>query len=97
MRELGISVTAYGVMSRGLLTGSPITSPKDFRKHFPRFQGENFEKNRAIVSALNAIAKSMNATAAADGHCLGDVARRGNYSAYWRDAAQAIGRILGST
>ena len=64
VRELGISVTAYGIVSRGLLTGSPITSPKDFRKHFPRFQGENFEKNRSIVDALNAIAKSLNATAA---------------------------------
>jgi pyridoxine 4-dehydrogenase len=64
VRELGIGVTAYGVVSRGLLTGSPITSPKDFRKHFPRFQGENFEKNRAVVNALNAVAKAMNATAA---------------------------------
>lgn len=63
VRELGISVTAYGVMSRGLLTGSPLTSPKDFRRHFPRFQGENYEKNRAIVAALNAIAASKNATA----------------------------------
>jgi aryl-alcohol dehydrogenase-like predicted oxidoreductase len=62
--ELGISVTAYGVMSRGLLTGSPVNSPKDFRKHFPRFQGENYEKNRAIVGALNSIAKSRNATPA---------------------------------
>ena len=63
VRELGISVTAYGVLSRGLLSGSPITSPNDFRKHFPRFQGENFEKNRAVVDALNEIAKSKNATA----------------------------------
>ena len=64
VRELGISVTAYGVVSRGLLTGSPITSPKDFRKHFPRFQGENYEKNRSLINALNTIAKGMNATAA---------------------------------
>jgi aryl-alcohol dehydrogenase-like predicted oxidoreductase len=64
VRELGISVTAYGVLSRGLLTGSPITSPKDFRKNFPRFQGENYEKNRTVVDALTGIAKSKNATAA---------------------------------
>lgn len=64
VRELGMSVTAYGIVSRGLLTGSPITSPKDFRKHFPRFQSENLEKNRAIVDALNSVAKSLNATAA---------------------------------
>ena len=37
VRELGISVTAYGVLSRGLLSGSPITSPKDMRNRFPRF------------------------------------------------------------
>ena len=63
VRELGIDVTAYGVLSRGLLTGSPVNSPKDFRRHFPRFQGENLEKNRTVVSALNSIAKSKNATA----------------------------------
>jgi aryl-alcohol dehydrogenase-like predicted oxidoreductase len=64
VRKLGISVTAYGVLSRGLLTGSPITSPRDIRKTFPRFQGENYEKNRALIRALNGIAKNMNATAA---------------------------------
>ena len=63
-RELGISVTAYGVVSRGLLTGSPLTSPRDFRRHFPRFQGENYEKNRALIGALNDVAKSLDATAA---------------------------------
>jgi aryl-alcohol dehydrogenase-like predicted oxidoreductase len=63
VRELGISVTAYGVLSRGLLSGSPITSPKDMRNHFPRFLGENRKKNRKLVDALNAIAASKKATA----------------------------------
>ena len=62
-RELGLGVTAYGVLSRGLLSGSPITSPKDFRKHLPRFRGENYEKNQALVATLAAIAASKNATA----------------------------------
>ena len=62
-RELGMGVTAYGVLSRGLLSGSPITSPKDIRKHLPRFRGENYEKNRAIVDALNRIAREKNGTA----------------------------------
>ncbi|HTC65324.1 MAG TPA: aldo/keto reductase [Candidatus Saccharimonadales bacterium] len=62
-RELGISVTAYGVLSRGLLSGSPVTSPKDFRNHMPRFHGENLQKNQALVKALNEIAESKNATA----------------------------------
>ncbi len=63
VRELGISVTAYGVLSRGLLSGSPITSPKDMRNRFPRFLGANKEKNRKLVDALNSIAASKNATA----------------------------------
>jgi aryl-alcohol dehydrogenase-like predicted oxidoreductase len=62
-RELGIGITAYGVLSRGLLSGSPVTSPKDLRKHLPRFRGENYEKNQALVATLNAIAESKNATA----------------------------------
>jgi len=63
VRELGLGVTAYGVLSRGLLSGSPVTSPKDIRSHLPRFRGENFEKNRALVSTLNQIARNKNATA----------------------------------
>jgi aryl-alcohol dehydrogenase-like predicted oxidoreductase len=63
VRELGISVTAYGVLSRGLLSGSPIAGPTDIRNVFPRFRGENLEKNRKLVDALNAIAASKNATA----------------------------------
>src|ERR1700687_439521 len=62
VRELGLSVTAYGVLSRGLVSGSPITSPKDMRSRLPRFVGENLEKNRKLVDALNAIAASKNAT-----------------------------------
>jgi pyridoxine 4-dehydrogenase len=61
-RELGMGVTAYGVLSRGLLSGSPVTSPKDLRKHMPRFRGENYEKNQALVSTLTEIAQSKNAT-----------------------------------
>jgi aryl-alcohol dehydrogenase-like predicted oxidoreductase len=62
IRELGMAVTAYGVLSRGLLSGSPVTSAKDFRKHLPRFQGDNFQKNQILVNALNEIAVGKNAT-----------------------------------
>ena len=62
-RELGIGVTAYGVLSRGLLSSSPVTGPKDIRNRMPRFLGENLEKNRKLVEALNVIAASKNATA----------------------------------
>ncbi|HEX3371995.1 MAG TPA: aldo/keto reductase, partial [Candidatus Acidoferrales bacterium] len=63
-RELGMGVTAYGILSRGLLTGSPVTSPKDIRNHMPRFKGDNRQKNQPLVNALAAIARSKNATAA---------------------------------
>lgn len=54
--ELGIAVTAYGVLSRGLLAGSRPQGAGDFRAHLPRFSGENFEKNQKLVAALAEIA-----------------------------------------
>jgi aryl-alcohol dehydrogenase-like predicted oxidoreductase len=63
-REFGMGITAYGVLSRGLLSASPVTSPKDFRRHMPRFQGENYEKNQALAKTLAAVAADKNATAA---------------------------------
>ena len=61
-RELGMGITAYGVLSRGLLSGSPVTSPKDMRSRMPRFRGENYEKNQALVNTLSSVAASKNAT-----------------------------------
>jgi aryl-alcohol dehydrogenase-like predicted oxidoreductase len=54
--ELGIAVTAYGVLSRGLLTGSKPTGPSDFRAHLPRFTGADGERNQALVEALARLA-----------------------------------------
>lgn len=56
LAELGIAVTAYGVLSRGLLTGSRPTGPGDFRAHLPRFTGENRERNQRLVAALERLA-----------------------------------------
>jgi aryl-alcohol dehydrogenase-like predicted oxidoreductase len=53
LRELGIGVTAYGVLSRGLLSGSMPAGPGDLRAHLPRFTGENLERNRRLIEALN--------------------------------------------
>jgi aryl-alcohol dehydrogenase-like predicted oxidoreductase len=64
VRELGMSVTAYGVLSRGLLSGSRPTGPGDFRAHLPRFTGENFEKNQKLVETLREVAAGKNATPA---------------------------------
>ena len=58
-RELGIAITAYGVLSRGLISADLTAAPTegaDFRAHSPRFQGDNFAANRRLVDALAAIA-----------------------------------------
>jgi aryl-alcohol dehydrogenase-like predicted oxidoreductase len=52
LAELGIATTAYGVLSRGLLTGSKPTGAGDFRAHLPRFAGDNGQKNRVLVESL---------------------------------------------
>ncbi len=66
-RELGISVTAYGVLSRGLISGhwQPSgTSGFDFRAMSPRFQPGNVEKNLELVEALRSIAEEKGVTVA---------------------------------
>ncbi len=62
LAELGIAVTAYGVLSRGLLTGSKPSGPTDFRAHLPRFSGENGERNRRLADAFQAVAKGKGVT-----------------------------------
>lgn len=67
-RELGVGVTAYGVLSRGLISGhwskDKGGAPGDFRAHQPRFQGENLDKNLALVEALREVAASKGTTVA---------------------------------
>jgi aryl-alcohol dehydrogenase-like predicted oxidoreductase len=58
-RELGIGITAYGVLSRGLISGhwsKGQAGPGDFRAHSPRFQEGNVEKNLALVEKLRQLA-----------------------------------------
>ena len=62
--ELGIGATVYGVLSRGLLTGTRPSGPRDFRAHLPRFAGENLERNRPLVEALARLAGARGVTAA---------------------------------
>jgi aryl-alcohol dehydrogenase-like predicted oxidoreductase len=61
--ELGIGVTAYGVLSRGLLSGSTPSGPGDFRAHLPRFAGENRARNQVLVDALRRLAAAKGVTA----------------------------------
>jgi aryl-alcohol dehydrogenase-like predicted oxidoreductase len=68
LRELGIGLVAYGVLSRGLLTGdvtpgAPLT-PGDFRAHAPRFQGENLQRNLRLADALKEIGERSGLTPA---------------------------------
>ncbi|WP_395692349.1 aldo/keto reductase [Nocardioides sp.] len=65
-RELGVGITAYGVLSRGLLSGhwSADREVRDFRAHLPRFTGENLEANLRLVEVLRDVAEAQGATVA---------------------------------
>ncbi|HEY1858582.1 aldo/keto reductase [Acidocella sp.] len=67
LRELGIGVTAYGVLLRGLIGGhwqKDSAGAGDWRVHSPRFQGENADHNLALVEALRGVAAARGATVA---------------------------------
>ncbi|MFI5757080.1 aldo/keto reductase [Streptomyces sp. NPDC051569] len=68
LRELGIGVTAYGVLSRGLISGHFTAerelSAGDFRAASPRFQGDNLQHNLALVEALRKIAEQKGVSVA---------------------------------
>jgi aryl-alcohol dehydrogenase-like predicted oxidoreductase len=70
-RALGIGITAYGVLSRGLISGhwskTSRTGERDFRAMSPRFQGANLDKNLALVDRLRAVAEQT-------GHSVAQVA-----------------------
>ncbi|KAA0574864.1 aldo/keto reductase [Azospirillum sp. B21] len=71
-RELGIGITAYGVLSRGLISGhwskdrvgDSAGATGDFRAHSPRFQGENLDHNLALVEELRRVATAKGVSVA---------------------------------
>ncbi|MBF9329801.1 aldo/keto reductase [Mycobacteroides chelonae] len=66
-RELGIGVTAYGVLARGLISGhwtKSIGGQGDFRKASPRFAEDNLDRNLALVEALRSVAQELDVTVA---------------------------------
>jgi aryl-alcohol dehydrogenase-like predicted oxidoreductase len=67
-RALGVGVTAYGVLSRGLLSGhwtsDRVAGKGDIRGHLPRWGAGNLERNLALVEALRAVAAERKATVA---------------------------------
>ena len=67
LRELGIGLVPYSPLGRGFLTGEiqkfEDFAPDDYRRHSPRFQGENFDKNLKLVGHLRDLAQSKGVTA----------------------------------
>lgn len=62
LRDLGIGVTAYGVLSRGLLSGSRPRGGADIRNRMPRFAAGNYEENQKFIAALQAMAGARGVT-----------------------------------
>lgn len=67
-RELGIGITAYGVLSRGLISGhwskNRAITARDFRQHSPRFQGDNLDHNLGLVERLRTLADARGVSVA---------------------------------
>ena len=66
IRELGIGLVAYSPLGRGFLTGAvqrvEDLEPGDFRRHNPRFAGENFERNLELLARVKEIAREHDCT-----------------------------------
>jgi pyridoxine 4-dehydrogenase len=64
LRKLGVGVTAYGVLSRGLISTQTVDGQQKERPYFPRFVGDNLARNTALVKKLNEIASARKLTVA---------------------------------
>jgi len=63
LQQLGIGITAYGVLSRGLISGARPSEAADMRAHLPRFRGDNLQRNRALMAPLQQLAAEKGVTA----------------------------------
>ena len=92
-RALGIGITAYGVLSRGLISGhwrKDAAGAGDFRAHSPRFQGDNAERNLALVESAAAGRREPRASASPSSPSPG-WRRRARTSCRWSAPAAATG------
>ncbi len=90
-RELGVGITAYGVLARGLISGhwsKDRASERDFRAFSPRFAGENLDHNLALVEALRQVAEARGLSVAAAAVAWVP-SRRGTTSCRWSARASA--------
>jgi len=66
IRELGIGFVPYSPLGRGFLTGAirrvEDLAPDDYRRHSPRFQGDNLQRNLELVAAVEALAREKGCT-----------------------------------
>ena len=62
LAELGVGATVYGVLSRGLLSGSKPSGQGDWRAHMPRFTPENRAQNERLIGALRSLAQQRGIT-----------------------------------
>jgi aryl-alcohol dehydrogenase-like predicted oxidoreductase len=62
LQQLGIGVTAYGVLSRGLISGARPNEASDLRARLPRFRADNLERNRALLAPLQQLAAEKGVT-----------------------------------
>ena len=62
LERLGLGATLYAVFSRGLLSGSKPTGPRDYRSYLPRFSGEHVGKNARVVEDIAALSKKCGRT-----------------------------------
>ena len=98
-RELGIGVTAYGVLARGLISGhwsKARQQAPDTRKSAPRFVGENLEHNLALVEALRGVARAASNERRGDRHRLGARPRARHRAARRRAPTRPMGGVLRS-
>ena len=90
VRELGIGFVAYSPLGRGFLTGQlrrfEDLPPNDWRRHRPRFQGENFQKNLALVDRVKEIAATKQVTSGPVGPGVAVGPGRGHRSHPWHQA-----------